>query len=137
MLKCIEKKSGQVMAVKIMRNDDEEKLIAAQNEFEIQKNLKHPGIIEAKYYFLDHIRNTSYTVMELIDGKQIDEYVYSHGPCNGNLESLSKLFLEIIAKEIIRQILDGVKYIHEQGVCHRDIKPDNIMLLKEKESSEN
>jgi hypothetical protein len=47
-LKCIEKKSGQVMAVKIMRNDDEEKLIAAQNEFEIQKNLKHPGIIEAK-----------------------------------------------------------------------------------------
>jgi serine/threonine/tyrosine protein kinase RAD53 len=75
--------------------------------------------------------------MELIDGKQLDEYVYSHGPCNGNLECLSKLFLEIIAKEIIRQILDGVKYIHEQGVCHRDIKPDNIMLLKEKESSDN
>ncbi len=84
MLKCTEKKTGEVRAVKIMRADDEEKLQAAKNEFEIQKDLKHPALIEVKEIFLDHLRNTSYTVMELIEGRQLEELVYKHGPYKGN-----------------------------------------------------
>lgn len=66
--KCTEKKSGEVRAVKIMRTDDEEKLMAAQNEYKIQKELKHPNIIEVKEMFFENVRNTIYTVMEYVEG---------------------------------------------------------------------
>ncbi len=33
----------------------------------------------------------------------------------------------------MKQLLSGIRYLHEKGVCHRDIKPDNIMVLQNKE----
>jgi serine/threonine protein kinase len=81
--KCIDKKTGELRAVKQMRTDDEEKLMAAKHEYEIQKDLKHPNIIEVKDMYFDSIRNTMYTVMELVDGKPLDEYIYWSGPLAG------------------------------------------------------
>lgn len=66
-----------------MRADDEEKLQAAKNEYNIQKDLKHSTLIEVKELFLDSMRNTSYTVMELIEGKQLEELIYKQGPYKG------------------------------------------------------
>lgn len=51
-----------------MRTDDEEKLMAAQNEYNIQKDLKHSNLIEVKEIFFENLRNTIYTVMEFIEG---------------------------------------------------------------------
>lgn len=56
--KCIDKTNGDVKAVKIFRTDDEEKMKAAKEEFELQKDLHHPNIIEVKEMFLDEMRNT-------------------------------------------------------------------------------
>eukprot|EP00347_Sterkiella_histriomuscorum_P003348 403364636 len=78
--KCINKKSGETFAVKIMRTDDEEKLMAAQNEYAIQKELKHTNIIEVKEMFFENMRNTIYTVMEFFDGQQLEDYVNKNGP---------------------------------------------------------
>lgn len=33
-----------------------------------------------------------------------------------------------IARRIIREILKGVAYLHTEGICHRDLKPDNILV---------
>lgn len=97
-----------------MRSDDEEKLIAAQNEYKIQKELKHPSIIEVKEMFFDNMRNTIYTVMEYVEGKQLQDLVYQKGPFKGmTLSILTKLFIDSEAKEVMKQLLEGLKYLHE------------------------
>ena len=52
-----------------MRNSDEEKLMAAQNEFNILKNLKHKNIVEV-YDFIVTEREI-YTIMELVEGEEL------------------------------------------------------------------
>jgi len=37
-----------------------------------------------------------------------------------------------MAKNLFRQILEGLDYLHKNDVCHRDIKPSNIMITKDK-----
>ena len=69
MLKCVDKKSGNIKAVKKMRTDDEEKMKAAQLEFDLLKNLDHPNIVKTEDLFIDKSRNTSFTIMEYINGK--------------------------------------------------------------------
>ena len=54
-----------------MRTDDEEKLQAARGEFELQKNLIHPNIIEVQDIIFDPNKSTMYTIMEYIEGKQL------------------------------------------------------------------
>lgn len=39
--------------------------------------------------------------------------------------------LELKAKKIIKKVLDAIRYMHSVGVCHRDIKPDNISVDKD------
>ncbi len=59
----------------------------------------------------------TYIITELVEGKDLFEYVRE----NGKLK-------EEIAARIIRQITIGVKYIHELGIIHRDLKPENVMV---------
>lgn len=63
------------MAVKIMRTDDDEKMEAAENEYKIQKSLKHPNIIGTVDLLRDAMRNTLYTVMEFAEGQQLQDYI--------------------------------------------------------------
>ncbi len=51
-----------------MRTDDEEKIQIALKEFEIQKKIKCPHVVEVKDYFFDELRSTVYTVMDLVEG---------------------------------------------------------------------
>jgi serine/threonine protein kinase len=44
---------------------------AAREEFEMQKQLSHPHILEVKEMFVDELRNTLYTVMEFINGQEL------------------------------------------------------------------
>lgn len=53
--------------MKVMRTDDEEKLMAAQNEFNLLKDAKHMNVVEFKETFFDSMRNTVYTVMEYFE----------------------------------------------------------------------
>ena len=59
--------------------------------------------------------------MEYIDGPTLSEYIHSHGPLN--IET---------AIDFIKQILNGVKQAHEQRIIHRDIKPQNVLINKDK-----
>ena len=61
---------------------------------------------------------TAYLVMEYIQGKSLKKYMKE---CNGTLPEAKVL-------EIMRPILDALAQIHKQGIIHRDISPENIML---------
>ena len=54
-----------------MRTDDEEKMQAAANEYELLKSLKHRSIIKVYQNYLDNMRNTMYTIMEFVPGSTV------------------------------------------------------------------
>lgn len=55
--------------------------------------------------------------MELIKGQDLFEHVFKHGPLK-----------ESQAVHIMHQIIKAVIYLHRLGICHRDIKTENIMI---------
>jgi serine/threonine protein kinase len=79
---------------------------------------KHNNIVRVLRYL--EINNTAYMVMEYEEGQNLIEYVASQG---GKLDerTLSKIFLPI---------LNGLQAVHQAGLLHLDIKPDNIYLNK-------
>lgn len=58
--------------------------------------------------------------MEYIGGGDLNDYIHRH---NGMSEDL--------VREVTRQVLRGIEYIHKMGISHRDLKPDNILLVSE------
>ncbi|MFH2051430.1 MAG: serine/threonine-protein kinase [bacterium] len=75
----------------------------------------HPGICQIKNFF-DH-EGVFYIAMEYIDGRTIQELIDDEGP----LDLGRALYLS-------RTILDILEAAHARGICHRDIKPTNIMI---------
>lgn len=76
------------------------------------------SIVSVQDFFYGN--NTAYIVMEYIDGISLKEYVNQNGAMSG--EQMLSLF---------RPVLDALSKIHQEGLIHRDISPDNILLTKE------
>ena len=85
-------------------------------EFDILKELSHPNIVALEKVFWSH--NTIYIFQELVTGGDLFSFLEYK---NGRLDNIQ-------AAVIIRQILKGVEYLHDQDIVHRDLKPDNILM---------
>lgn len=79
---------------------------------------KDPAIVSILDYFEDH--GTAYNVMEYIDGRTISAILKERGILSAQ---------ETIG--YILPIIESLKNVHEQGLIHRDIAPDNIMVTKD------
>lgn len=100
-----------------MRTNDDEKILAAKNEFELLKELDHPNIIKVIDFFIT--KQNLYMVMDKVKGLEL-------------MESIGEMkYDENVAKSLFKQILEAIAYLHEHGVCHRDIKPSNILMLED------
>jgi eukaryotic-like serine/threonine-protein kinase len=84
--------------------------------------LDHPSIVRVHDFGEDG--DLLYIVMELIPGSNLREMLQ-------NLKSEGKWVVLTEAVQIVQQVARAMDYIHEQGVLHRDIKPDNLMLKPE------
>jgi serine/threonine-protein kinase len=107
-------------AVKVLHprlTRDREALARFQQEAEITSTLRHPHIVQV---FDFNVTDTGvpYLVMELLEGVALSELVGSGAPLDPRR-----------AVNIIDQIAQGLHAAHERGVVHRDLKPDNVMLL--------
>jgi len=78
-------------------------------------SLRHPNIVEVIDIFDEN--NTSYMVMNFIEGRSLQCIVDENGPLS---------YPEAV--NYMAQITDAVRYIHEHNILHRDIKPENIMV---------
>ncbi|OHS93300.1 CAMK family protein kinase [Tritrichomonas foetus] len=84
-------------------------------EVRVILKMNHPGIIKIFDFLVDN--NFFYLVMELCSGDTLVKQI----PPPGTID-------EERAKPIFKQILDVIKYIHEQGIAHRDLKLENALL---------
>ena len=111
---------GTVVAVKVLRQElmhDADLVRRFKNESKAISLLNHPNIV--KVYDVSVGENLQYIVMECVEGMTLREYLNERG---GKITSRETV-------HFIAQILRALDHAHRNGVVHRDIKPQNIMLL--------
>ena len=119
--RALDHRLNRDVAVKIMRDEmaaDEEFRRRFCTESHAVAMLSHPNIVAV--YDVSHNDNVEYIVMELVDGITLKQYMERKGM--------------VAWKEVVhftKQISKALAHAHERGIIHRDIKPQNIMLLRD------
>ena len=99
------------------------------NECNILHELNHPNIV--KLVDVKKTKNHYYIIMEYCNGGELA------GALEKYKEKYGKPFSEELVQYFMRQIIDAFKYIHANGVIHRDIKLENILLNYKTEEDKN
>lgn len=110
---------NRVVAVKILKNEyseSEEFQRRFRDESKAIAMMSHPNIV--KIYDMGFSDKMQYIVMEYIDGITLKDYIDSEHVLNWK-----------DAVHLVVQILRALQHAHNRGIVHRDIKPQNIMLL--------
>ena len=111
---------NRLVAIKILKDEfamDEEFRRRFHAEGEAVAMLSHPNIVQV--YDVSSSDSANYIVMELIDGISLKQYMEKKGVLNWK-ETL----------HFSMQICKGLEHAHSRGIVHRDIKPHNVMVLK-------
>ena len=112
---------NRLVAIKILKDElseDAEFRRRFHAESQAVAMLSHPNIVNV--YDVSHSDNVDYIVMELIDGITLKQYMEQKGVLNWR-EAL----------HFATQIAKALEHAHSRGIIHRDIKPHNIMILKD------
>ena len=111
---------NRLVAIKILKDEfarDEEFRRRFRAEGEAVAMLSHPNVVQV--YDVSTSESANFIVMELIDGISLKQYMEKKGVLNW--------------KETLHfgmQIAKGLEHAHSRGIVHRDIKPHNVMVLK-------
>ena len=120
--KAIDLKTGRPVALKVplLRLESDPAFFSRfEREEEIGRALDHPGIL--KIVPVDpKERSRPYLVMEYLEGQTLDEVMQQVKPMP-----------EADALRIVSRLCDAIGYMHEHGVIHRDLKPQNVMLCND------
>ena len=111
---------NRLVAIKILKDEfarDEEFRRRFHAEGEAVAMLSHPNIVQV--FDVSTSESANFIVMELIDGISMKQYMEKKGVLNWK-ETL----------HFSMQIAKGLEHAHSRGIVHRDIKPHNIMVLK-------
>ncbi|KAG1938099.1 death-associated protein kinase [Pimephales promelas] len=120
--RCKEKSTGVEYAAKFIKKRQSRasrrgvRREDIEREVDILQDLQHPNIISLHDVYEN--RTDVVLILELVSGGELFDFL-------AQKESLS----EEEATEFIKQILNGVQYLHSKKISHFDLKPENIMLL--------
>ena len=113
---------GNTLAIKVIAADDATSRDQALREASILKQVQHAaalggqGLLWEKHY---HKLDLFFLAMDFISGQTLAQLIASRG-------SLT----EPLALELVLAIAEALEALHRQQIIHRDIKPDNVMMLK-------
>lgn len=120
--KAIERSTGDSYAVKIINRrkalNAGGAMVGVDRELQILRKLHHPNIVALKSFYED--MDNYYLVMELVPGGDLMDFVAANGAIG-----------EDATQVITKQILEGISYVHKLGILHRDLKPDNILIMQD------
>ena len=118
--KAYDSQDDRVVAVKILKDEylsNEDFRRRFKNESKAIAVLSHPNIV--KVYDVSYGDRLQYIVMEYVEGITLKEYIGQQGSI-GWKETIY----------FVTQILRALQHAHDKGIVHRDIKPQNILLLE-------
>ncbi len=119
--KAYDNVENRTVAIKILKDEfvsNEEFIRRFKNESKAIAVLSHPNIV--KVYDVSFGDLIQYIVMEYIDGITLKEFIEKQG----SLRWTDAVYFTI-------QILKGLQHAHDKGIVHRDVKPQNIMVLSD------
>mmetsp|Transcript_73386 Transcript_73386/g.85261 ORF Transcript_73386/g.85261 Transcript_73386/m.85261 type:complete len:382 (-) Transcript_73386:236-1381(-) len=115
------KKTNDEFAVKVVSTGGDEELEQLlKNEFLNRRMIKHKNIVGVYKMYIDRLKMKVYTVMEFVPGKEMLEFICDNGH-----------YSESEASKLFKQLLHAVQFLHTHGVVHRDLKPQNILIMDE------
>jgi len=113
---CVHMETNQKFAIKSV----DKKIITPigwshlRLEINILFELNHPNVLKMFEFF--ETESHVHLVLEYLDGGELFDRIVTQGR-----------FEEKDASQIISQILEGVSYVHQNGIAHRDLKPENLL----------
>jgi calcium-dependent protein kinase len=115
--KCMHRESGEWYAIKSIRKSKVSKIEVLKREIEILKEVKHPNIIALIEVYEDE--RYLHLITELCTGGELFDRIIA------KTQSTEGHFSEHDAAALVRDILDAIRYCHdEKGIVHRDLKPE-------------
>uniref|UniRef100_A0A8C1JZS4 Myosin light chain kinase family, member 4b n=1 Tax=Cyprinus carpio TaxID=7962 RepID=A0A8C1JZS4_CYPCA len=115
--KCVEKSSGLVLAAKIIKARSQKEKEVVKCEIEVMNQLDHANLIQL--YAAFESRHEIILVMEYVDGGELFDRIIDE---NYKLTELDTVLF-------IRQISEGLQYMHKMYILHLDLKPENILCV--------
>ena len=118
--KGIHKDTRQIVAVKKIELDNIKKLNSnIEREINVMKKLSHPNIVKLYDVVYDYNNNNIYLIIEYCSKGDFNKFL--------NKRPLKEKY----ARKYMRQLADGLKYLLENNIMHRDLKPHNILLTED------
>jgi len=118
--KCQQKGTGQTWAVKIINKKVDKKVV--KTECGVLLKIKHKNVIRLKEIF--ETPTQIHLVLELVTGGELFDRIVLRG-----------YYTEKDASVCVKEMLDAIKYLHENDVVHRDLKPENLLYENNSEES--
>ncbi|EDQ90958.1 uncharacterized protein MONBRDRAFT_15828 [Monosiga brevicollis MX1] len=123
---AIDKRTGRKYAVKIISKRKFTSTVVSPPPFmaevDILLKINHPNVIHV--HDVENTPSHLYIVLELASGGELFDRIVD-----------KEKFSEDVSKFYFLQMLDAVKYLHDQNIAHRDLKPENILLTSKSDDS--
>lgn len=112
-----ERSTGNKVAVKVVKrkNLDPKDERALDQEYKILAAINHPNIVSTHGYYKE--KENLYVVLEYLEGGELFDRIVK-----------KQKYTEAEARNVVRVLLNALKFCHDKDIVHRDLKPENLLL---------